>query len=335
MAYSGENTSCATSVSCLESLVGLQSACPDGDCYRMYIESAGFTKQGLAKIARSNEMTAANLVKNAVKFSAQEMLGDIEGVINGGFSLKSIQSDICSACELSAVYQAGGGVIVKNMQSAKFGMLRITSLNVLCNDTGSNVIILDDGVNETEVEIETVAGTRMPVKLDYQTFSNTVKIRLQNAAVGMGKVVCATPSGCGCGRKQTTTTISLSGLLNGIADSTQYGFLVCASAVCDADAMICRIADALPNKVALVLFYKVASKIYKLSLSSERNNNEAGFGDDDKISQDVYYERLYWAAFKGTSAVQGLRHLIGGYLSKNADKCVVCKTNRSIGYATG
>lgn len=324
-------------VQCLESLVGIRTECGATE-YPFYIEDIeGVDINELAQIAKASNPTGKDFGKQLINSASREMLGDIELLFNNGYAMKNIINDMCSNCSLLDTYVAGGGIIVKSNVYSRYQQLRITRLTIMTNYTGDAVIKFDDGVDITEQTVALIAGTLMPIKLNYSTYEKKVKIYFEDDEIGVATVLCSKDSGCGCGMASVNNSpVTFAGLLAGTEVSTQYGFLACAGVGCSYEVLICNLIKYTPNTFGLALLFKIGEKYYSHKKASGRNNEAVSFNGEPEVEQGRNYGRLYQAKMNGAVDKHGIRHIVNDYLSKNRnDKCIECDAKLSQGYATG
>lgn len=318
------------SVNCLASLVGVRSSCSPGEQRHIWLEDIeGLDVQKLAKIAKGANFKGENLGRWIIDSAAREMMGDIELLLNNGYSMKSMVGAICSSCTFLSTYAANTGVIVKTAVASSFQQLVIDKLEILANVTGSKQFCIDDGVEPKFWTVDLVAGVQQPVNLIYRTFEKKVKIYFTDATVPLGLISCPTNSGCGCGKTSADATapVVIKGLLAGNEAVSQYGFIVCAGVACSYDTMVCSMINKTPRIFALVLHYKIGDKYLITKNQSDRNNDIASYNDDQDVEIQKNYGQLYWAKLKGTGNMKGLKNIINDYLKTiSYDQCVECQT---------
>ena len=331
-------TSFVDKTECLQSLVGVRTGCTVDKQYPFWIEDIeGVDVKKLSSMAKSSNPNGKDVAAQMINNAARQMMGDIEVLVNNGYRMRNIVGDMCSTCSLLPNYTAAGGIIVKNVVATKYAVMRITRLTILANYTGEKQVTIDDGVEPKYYSVNLVAGVLMPVKLEYSTTEKSVKIFFTDNTVPVGQITCQTASSCGCGgSKDSNNPVNISGLLGGIAVSTQYGFLPCVAVDCSYDTLVCNLIQQTPNIFGLALLYKVGELYYDNKRVSDRNNDAVSFNDDPQEEQKKNYARLYWAKMKGSSGMQGINKIISDYLrTAKSDRCVICEVKISTGYTTG
>lgn len=328
-------------VNCMETLIGIRSECnqPEEECGKFFLEDIeGIDVQALAKIAKGSNLTGADFGRQLINSAAREMLGDIELLVNNGYSIKNIAGELCSACTLLPVYTAGGGITIRTNVPSPYQELHVTRLNIQANATGLYDVVIDDGYTQQLFPVNLIAGTIMPVLLNYKTAEKMIRIYLSDNTVGMAQINCATQSSCGCGTSSKSGLPVIINGWNGLAETnTQYGFLPCASVTCSYDALICNMIKQAPNIFALTLLYKIGEKVYSHRAASERNNAQVSFNaDEEKTEEGKNYGRLYWAKLQGSTNRKGVKAIISDFLSKQRkDRCVICDARITTGSITG
>ena len=328
---------------CLTSLMGVRSECDAATlatAKEFWIEDIdGYDAQKLSKLARGSHLKGSSLASWLIDSAAREMMGDLELLMNNGYSVKSMVGDMCSSCSFLPSYAPGSGVVVKTTSPSNLSQLVITKLTILANVTGTREFIIDDGVTPKPFNVDLQAGVQIPVIVDYKTYQKSVKIYFTDATVPLGLIQCATTSSCGCGKTSAdaTSPITIAGLLNGTEGATQYGFLVCAGVACSYDLLVCNMIKKTPRIFGLVLSFKVAEKLTLQKNMSERNNEVASYGETGGEELQRNYGQLYWAKLKGTNrGEKGLKDVIQSYLKTVTwDSCIDCQTKIYSSFATG
>jgi len=331
-------TTFSDKVECLESLVGVRTGCTVDEQHPFWIEDLeGVDVSKLAAIAKPSNPNGKDFARQLINNASRQMLGDIELLLNDGYKMENIVGDMCSTCSLLPVYTVNAGIIVKPVVATKFRKWRIPKLTILADVTGTRTIVIDDGVTPRNYNVNLTAGTLMPILLDYSTTEKSAKISFSDPTVPVGQVSCATPTSCGCGGSPTSNNpVHITGMLNNIEVSTQYGFLPCVTVQCSYESLVCNLLAQAPNIFGLTLLYKVGELYYDNLKVSDRNNDSVSYNEENKEEQKKNYARLYWAKMKGTSGMSGVNKIIGDYLKKNrADKCIYCESKIVQAYVTG
>lgn len=327
-----------TKTNCLSSLIGIRTGCSTPEDKPFYIEDVeGLDIQNLAKLATVSESKGANAAQWLITSAAREMMGDLELLMNPGYSLRGTMGDVCSSCNLLPVYTSNTGIIIKSATSSRYSLLHVTKLIILANVTGTKTLIFDDGKTQETFDVELESGVLMPILFDYKTAERSIKVYFEDTTIGLGQISCATTSSCGCGGTATQAPIVIGGLVGGSETVVQYGFLACAGIVCSNDSLICGLIQKSPNIFGLALLYKIGEKFTVTKAISQRNNNVVSYEDGEQ-AQEVQkrYGQLYWAKMKGQKGARGITHYISDYLRTNAaDKCVQCDAKIYTAYATG
>lgn len=325
-------------VECLESLVGIRTGCAVDAQYPFWVEDIeGIDVSKLAAISKASNPNGKDFAKQLVNNAARQMLGDIELLLNDGYKMENIVGDMCSTCSLLPVYTVNAGIIIKPVIATKFRKWSIPKLTVLANVSGDRQIVINDGVTPRYFNVTLVAGTLMPVLLNYSTTEKSATVSFTDPTVPLGQITCATPASCGCGGSPTSNNpVNISGMLAGVEVSTQYGFLPCVTVQCSYESLVCNLLAQAPNIFGLTLLYKFGELYYDNLRVSDRNNESVSYNEEDKEEQKKNYARLYWAKMKGTKDVSGVNKIISDYLKKNrADKCIYCESKVVAAYVTG
>lgn len=331
-------TTLSTKTQCLEALVGVRSSCSSDTEFPYWIEDIeGVDVRKLATLAKASNPSGRDFASQLINNAARQMLGDLELLLNNGYKLKEVIGDVCSTCSLLPSYTQGGGVKIKPVLVTKFSILKISRLTILANITDTKQITIDDGVTPQYFDVDLVAGTLMPVTLNYQTKEREVKIFFTDPTVPVGAISCSSNTSCGCGGSTTSNNpVIMSGLLNGVDNSVQYGFLPCVSLNCSYDSLVCNLVNQVPNVLGLALLYKVGELYYDNKDVSDRNTEAVTYNDNPQEEKKKNYGRLYWAKMKGTADMSSIKKVVNDYLKTyRSDKCIICESKVQTGYAAG
>lgn len=324
-------------VSCLEDLVGIRTACPPGVNKPFWIEDLeGVDTKKLATMARASSFKGVDFGTFLIGSAAREMMGDIELLINNGYSLKNYIGTACSNCDLRPVYMAAGGIKIRAVGASNYQVIQITSLRIMANGHGAKQFVIDDGKTLKYFTVDIDTGVIQPVNLEYSTMEREVRIYFTDPNVQAAQVFCPTSSSCGCGgSSQAVQPFVVTGLSAGNDSTTQYGFVPCVTIGCSYPAMICSMIKATPRIFGLALLYKAGEKLFVEKGQSERNNEVVSYGEKEEVQRQ--FGQLYWAKMKGTGDnMKGIRHIVNNYLQGiSSDKCVSCQTKIYSSYVTG
>jgi len=322
---------------CLESLIGIRTGCSVDERKPFWIEDVeGVDIEILAKLARGTNGNGKDFGQQLINSAAREFLGDVELLINNGYGLKEIATDMCSSNTLLTSYTPNAGIIVKSNIYSRFQRLQITRLQVLTNVTGQRVLRFDDGFATTDYTVDLIAGQIMPMDLNYITDRTQVTIKFTDPSVGVAKVSINKTGGCGCSGGVKAEDVLFEGIVGSTVSSSQYGFLPCAAITCSYDHLICNMVKMTPNIFGLALLCKVGEKFYLHKWSSERNNDVAAFNGEDGQERIRNYGALYASKLYGKSDRKAVKHVISDYLKKNSkDCCVICNSKSRIASIAG
>lgn len=323
---------------CLESLVGIRTGCTVDKAYPFFIEDIeGVDIKTLSNVARGSDPSGKEFAKRLINSAAREMLANIEVMLNNGYKLKDLVGDMCSSCTLLPVYTANAGIKVTTAIASRFKTLRITKLTMLINQTGDFQIVIDDGVTPVTYTPSFVSGALTMINIDYQTSQKSVNIYFTDITVGLGQVSCPVQSSCGCGKSALSDNpVVVSGIINQVETSIQYGFIPCAAIGCSYDQLVCSLVKQTPNILGLALMYKVGEKYYLNKLQGERNNETVSINEKDQPDMMRNFPKLYKDTLFGTPQSMGIKKVINDYLSDHkSDRCIICDSKIKTGYAVG
>jgi hypothetical protein len=228
------------------------------------------------------------------------------------------------------------------MSNSRFSSLIIDSLKVKAASSGNFTLMIKDAnlAGSKEITMEFVAGQEVSIiNIAYETLDTQVNVYFTDPTVQLNAITCPTGSTCGCGGapKTLATDIIVSGYVNGIESSTQYGILPCVKIRCSYDQVISDLITASPRLFGLSLLYLTASKAFEENVQSQRVNRTASFEKEEKQSMSDYYYKLYRDRFTGNpkKGILGVAQVVNQNLKTIKDKCVSCDSPNTIAWAVG
>lgn len=332
---------------CLQDLIALKFICgveePDPAPYFWLDDIEGITEDTFAKIANISTPNAKDYATKIIDLTSREVATDIESLIPRSYSLTNTISSVCSTCTLQPLYSSGSkGILVKNVSGSKFSILTIEALDVSINSSGEFSFVIDDGLTPKTITATFTAGVVQPFKgINYKTDRSAVKIYFPDTSVPVSTILCSSTGGCGCGggrNKQFNPLVHgfvITGLLNGLENNTQYGFVPCVTISCNYDAIVCQLVNYSPRSFGLAMLYKAASNFFSGKLMSTRNNRVAGYDTEETNTLVEKYETLYKDILIGNQNRKGIGDIINNNLSFMRDRCVECRSPHSVSYAHG
>lgn len=324
---------------CLTNLVGIKELCTDNAITPLfYLDDAeGLDRTALAQLTKPSNGSGLAFGVEIIEAASRFLMADIEMLIPKGYSVKTSLNNFCNTCTYTGMTTATpvSGVIVKNISTSKNAYLSIDSLKVMIASTGTFTIILDDGVDPKQIDHEFTAGLEVIItNISYKTAQTSVKIYF-GGSVSLNALNCPTAKSCGCSGSKTNKELTIKGLLGGAEFTTQYGFIPCASIICSIDNVICSIINQQPKLFALALFYRASARYFSEFLVTQRNNRNASFDEDEKLSLADRYIALYYERLRGSTNVKGIADNMAAALNNLNDKCVECKRLTSTAWAVG
>jgi hypothetical protein len=317
---------------CLTNLVGVKELCQQANAITplFYLDDMeGVDRTALAQLAKASNGSGLAFGNEIIESASRFLMADIETLIPKGYSIKSYLNSFCNTCTYTNTNSitANTGIIVKNISTTKNGYLSIDSLKVMIASTGTYTIVLDDGVAPKQIAYDFTAGTEVVItNILYKTSSKSVKIYFLEPGVLVTALNCPTTKSCGCsGRKaDSSTDLQVKGLLGDAEFTTQYGFVPCASVVCSIDNVLCSIVNQQPKLFALALFYRAAARYFSEFQTTQRNNRNASFDEEEKLSLADRYIALYYERLRGSQNVKGISDNMAAALNNLNDSCVEC-----------
>jgi len=323
---------------CLKDLVGIKELCTSDTATPLFWldDCEGIDREALSQLTKNGtgKQFGTDIIESASRF----LMADIETLIPKGYTIKSALNSFCNTCTYTGLSSAAAytGVIVKNLSTSKNSYLAIDSLKVMIASTGDFTIILDDGVTQTQIPYSFTAGIEVViVNIGYKTSKSSVKIYFLEA-VTVTALNCPTTKSCGCsGSRKESKDISVKGLLNNAEFTTQYGFIPCASVICSLDNVMCSIIMQQPRLFALALFYRSAARYFSEFQVTQRNNRNASFNEDEKLSLADRYINLYYERLRGSNNVRGIADNLAAAMNNLHDDCIECKRITTTAWAIG
>lgn len=317
---------------CLTSLVGIKELCNENATAPLfYLDDAeGIDRLSLSAIAKKSLPSGLAFGNEIIDSAARFLVADIETLIPKGYAIKSSLNSFCNVCTYTVLGSSSPttGVIVKNTSVSKNAYLAIDSLKIMIQNTGTYTIVIDDGVTPKQISHDFTAMTEVNIiNIPYKTTAASVKIYFLEAGVTVSALSCPITKSCGCSGSTSAQSkdIQVKGLLNGSEFTTQYGFIPCASVVCSIDNVICSIINQQPRLFALTLFYRSAARYFSEFQVTQRNNTNASFDEEEKLSLADRYINLYYERLRGSKNVKGISDNMAAVMNGLSDPCVECK----------
>lgn len=326
---------------CLKDLVNIKELCSTDSTQPLFWldDAEGIDRTALAQLTKQSNGSGKQFGLDIIESASRFLMADIETLVPKGYTIKNSLNSFCNTCTYTALSSASAftGIIVNNLSPSKNNYLSIDSLKVIIASTGTFSIIIDDGVLSKQIVHAFTAGTEVIItNINYKTSVKSVKIYFLDAGVLVNALNCPTTKSCGCsGSTAQSKDISVKGLLNGAEFTTQYGFVPCASVVCSLDNILCSIVNQQPKLFALALFYRSTARYFSEFQVTQRNNRNASFNEDEKLSLADRYMALYYERLNGSSNVKGISDNMAAALNNLSDPCVECNRMVTTGWATG
>lgn len=326
---------------CLTQLVGIRELCTQNAVQPLFFldDAESIDRISLAQITKQSQASGLAFGKEIIEAASRFLMADIETLVPKGYSVKSSLNSFCNTCTYTGLSSGSAqtGVIVKNISTSRNAFLSIDSLKVMTASSGSFTIVLDDGIDPKQIEHDFTAGTEVVItNISFKTSAKSVKIYFLESGVLVTALNCPTTKSCGCsGSQKESKDLSVKGLLSGAEFATQYGFIPCASVVCSLDNVLCAIINQQPKLFALALFYRSTARYFSEFQVTQRNNRNASFDEDEKLSLADRYMALYYERLNGSSDVKGIADNMAAALNNLNDVCVECKRQTSTAWAIG
>lgn len=327
---------------CLTNLVGVKELCTQNAVQPLfYLDDAeSIDRIALSQLAKTSNVSGLAFGKEIIESASRFLMADIESLVPKGYSIKSSLNSFCNTCSYTGMSSGTQktGVVVKNISTSKNGFLSIDSLKVMVASTGSYTVVLDDGITPKQIPHDFTAGTEVIISnISFKTSSRVVKIYFLEPGVQATALSCPVTKSCGCSgrRADNSQDISVKGLLNDVEFGTQYAFVPCASIVCSLDNIICAIVNQQPKLFALALFYRSAARYFSEFQTTTRNNRNASYDEEEKLSLADRYINLYYERLRGSENVKGISDNMTAALNNLNDSCIECQRRTSTAWAIG
>jgi hypothetical protein len=326
---------------CLKDLVNLKELCTADSAQPLFWldDIEGVDRTALAQLTKQSNGSGLTFGREIIEAASRFLITDIETLIPKGYAIKSSLNSFCNTCTYTSLSssQPFTGVLITNLSATKSGYLSIDSLKVMIASTGNFTIVLDDGITPKVINRDFVAGTELIItNINFKTTSKTVKIYFDEAGVLVTALNCPTTKSCGCsGSTAQSKDLSVKGLLNGVEFTTQYGFIPCASIVCSLDSIMCNIINQQPKLFAVTLLYRSAARYFSEFSVTQRNNRNASFDEEEKLSLADRYMALYYERLNGSNNVKGISDNMAAALNNLNDDCVTCNRMVTTAWASG
>lgn len=327
---------------CLTQLVGIKELCKATDPQPLFWldDAEGLDRLSLAEIAKPTNGSGLEFGKYIIESSSRFMVADIESLIPKGYTIKSSLNSFCNVCTYTSLVSSASqtGIVVKNISTSNNASLSIDSLKVMIQNTGDFTVVFDDGKTLKGIPHSFITGVELDIiNISYKTSQKTVKIYFLEADVALYALSCPIQQGCGCSgaTNKQSTDIQVKGLLSGSEFTTQYGFIPCASVVCSLDNLMCSIINQQPRLYALTLFYKSAARYFSEFPVTQRNNRNASYDEQEKISLSTMYTQLYYERLRGSGNVKGIADNLANVLNNISDPCLECNRITGVSWAVG
>lgn len=326
---------------CLTNLVSLKNIGATSSTPLFWMDDIeGIDRSALDQLTKAVNGSGKYFGLDIIESASRYLITDMETLIPQGYAIKSSLNSFCNTCTYTAFNSGAAktGVVVKNISTSKNAYLSVDSLKVMVGSSGDYTIVLDDGRSSKTIATSFVSGTeKIITNISYKTAATSVKIYFEEPGVLVQALSCPVSKGCGCSGKKAaggSTDITVKGLLGDQEFTTQYGFVPCASIVCSLDNVLCTVVNQQPRLFGLALLYRSAARYFSEFQVTQRNNRNASFDEEQKLSLADRYLALYYERLRGSKNVKGIADNMAAALSNVNDPCVECNKT-TMGWAIG
>lgn len=329
---------------CFSSLVGIRGTCePKSATPAFWVDDIpGIDLSRLAQVANADAPTGALLGAKLLHTAARFLAADVETIYDGKFRIEASLVNGCSNCRYMTSMVAGPelGTRVENLAGSNYSSLLLDKFDAQVGATGTFHVVLDDGSadNVRSIEHDFVSGETVSfVNVGYRTRAKKVRIYLDEPNVPLPQLSCPNSGkNCGCsGRPAVIETLVYGGTNNGANSQQAYGFLPCATIVCDGADLLCAMAKVAPRTMGMALLAKFAELYYTEVPLSTRINRVVSNSTDDKVTEADKYRKMYASRLGGDRSTRGVKDVVFDSLKNLRDACVVCDTMIGTQWATG
>lgn len=329
--------------SCFTDLVGIRGICePATTAPQYWIDDIpGIDLDRLAKIANETQPTGARKGTALIETASRMLCADVEAIYDGKYKVETNLVTGCSTCRFLNNYATGDelGVVVKDDTASSFSKLFVDKFTVKINNTGTYVMVLNDGTPNgvRHITHEFDAGVAYEFKnVKYSTREKEVRLYFEDPTVLLAQLSCPRAGGgCGCsGKTAVVADLHYQGTAAGVDAQQAYGFIPCAYIACDASDLLCFLAHSAPRMIGMALLYKTAELYFSETTNSSRQNNVVKLNVEDKDNEGKRYGKLYLDRLQG-KGFRGVKDLVLSNLASVKDVCVVCNALNRTQWATG
>lgn len=326
---------------CLTSLVNIKELCTENATQPLFWldDIEGIDRVSLAQLTKQSTPSGKQFGIDIIEAASRFLIADIETLVPKGYTIKTSLNSFCNTCTYTGLSSGSTltGIVIKNLSTTKNGYLSLDSLKVMVQSTGLYTIVLDDAIEPKQIEHEFTAGVEVIItNINFKTSAKSIKIYFLEPDVLVTALNCPTTKNCGCsGSTVQSKDLQVKGLLAGAEFTTQYGFIPCASIICSMDSVMCSIINQQPRLFAVTLLYRAAARYFSEFPVTQRNNRNASFNEDEKLSLADRYIALYYERLNGSSQVKGIADNMAMALNNLNDVCVECKRGTGVAWATG
>lgn len=326
---------------CLTRLVGIRELCSESVTQPLFFldDSEGIDRIALSQLAKASNGSGLAFGTEIIESASRFLMADIETLIPKGFTIRSSLNSFCNTCTYTGLSsgQSNTGIIFKNISHSKNSYLSLDSLKVMVASTGNYTVVIDDGILPKYLPAHDFTANVEAIftNISYNTTAKSAKIYFLEAGVLVTALNCPVTKSCGCSgsTSQTSKDLQVKGLLNNAEFTTQYAFVPCASVICSLDNIICQIINQQPKLFALALFYRATARYFSEFQTTQRNNRNASYNGEEKLSLADRYIELYYERLRGSKNVKGIADNLGAALNNLNDVCVECKRQTSTSWA--
>lgn len=296
-------------------------------------------------LASEDYQTGYNLARVLLNNAANTVYADITRAIPQSVNINNSIWSHCNDCTFTEIYQQRGGITITNNIASSITKMSLGVVQIKTNYTGTtDILVIDKNTSDIlhTVPITLTAGAITQINLsNLELNTNAVTLRLSNGSIGVSTLLCKQSGGCGsCGKKSNKPAwVNYLGELNGVASSTQYGFIPCVTVVCNQEDLVCAVVKNRKSIVARAMAYQVGIELFSLLLMNNNNRGEALNVNKEVAESNINtlmgkYEELIFGskASNGHNGTNGLVQLLEmqKMLLGREDNCVICVGNRFV-----
>lgn len=189
---------------CFANLVGFRGLCdagygdPESGIFVDDIE--GIDLEFASDAASGENDTGAALIESKMRLAERQMINDLTGKLQKKVNMKSYAGQMSVGC-FSENYETPAahyrGIYAKQRRKTQLSRLVIENIGVLVGEDVETTLIIQDGREKTEIDLQLMAGQEFAFAINYIASSPEVFILLKDVCSNVSKADCEQDICCG------------------------------------------------------------------------------------------------------------------------------------------